>query len=63
MEETVVKMRCDALGLGVRMPFTQAERLLRIRDNGGWMLDDKGYEFNGERLVRARRKGGVPEAR
>lgn len=51
--ESVVKMRCKALGLVRKFPFAQAEALLRMPENGGWELDDKGYEFTEERrLVR-----------
>ena len=43
------------------MRFHEAETLLRMRNNGGWKLDDKGYEYDTEkrRLVRAGRPAGV----
>ena len=61
MGDTTVRMRCDVLGVVVDGPFAEAETLLRMRNNGGWTLDDEGYEYNTEkrRLVRAGRPAGV----
>ena len=62
MKETMVTVRCEALG-SVRMRFLEAETLLRMHNNGGWELDDKEYEYDREirRIVRKRRKKGVSE--
>lgn len=60
MKETLVTVRCAELG-SRKMRFLEAETLLRMRNNGGWELDDKEYEYDREirRIVRRRRKKGV----
>ena len=60
MTDTTVWMYSGSLGRR-EMRFHEAETLLRMRNNGGWKLDDKGYEYDTEkrRLVRAGRPAGV----
>ena len=59
VKKTSVILECDALG---RREFgvPHAERLLGMRNNGGWRLpDDSGYEYDTEHGIRRKRhKGG-----
>jgi len=61
MTDTTVWMRCEPLARREKMRFIEAETLLKMRNNGGWTLDDKDYEYDTEkrRLVRTRRPAGV----
>lgn len=46
-KKTAVSLSCKPLGI-VRRGFElgHAERLLAIRDNGGWTLDDERFEYS-----------------
>lgn len=64
---TIVKLSCVAIGVEQReFEVSHAERLLSIRNNGGWYLDDKEFKFDNGNIVRrhtekageARKAGG-----
>lgn len=50
---TMIPLKCDALGGVVRdFEYSHAERLLRMKDNGGWVLASNDYEFINGNIIR-----------
>lgn len=35
-----------------KFDIEHAERLLKLQNNGGWKLTDKGFKFNGKALTK-----------
>lgn len=45
-KKTMVALECPTLGATVEYEISHAERLLRMRNNGGWRLPEKStFEF------------------
>lgn len=63
-DETKVILKCDALGVESQaFTFSHAERLLAMRDNGGWELNDKQFTYSKEDGLRRRKnKKGAPKS-
>lgn len=53
MNAKTTTVTLEAHGVTREFEFAHAERILQMRDNGGWVLADKKYEFvnNALRLV------------
>lgn len=56
---TYVTLRCEALGER-QFEISQAERLLNMKPNGGWVLFDKQFEFK-DGIICRRNKGKAEE--
>lgn len=55
-EETMVMLRCDALGVESKaFAYSHAERLLSMPDNGGWELNDNNFQFTIEHGLERRK--------
>ncbi len=53
---TKVVLECEKLGLTKEFDVDHAERLLLMRNNGGWQLpSDSNFEFDKENGIRYRR--------
>ena len=46
MKDTLIKLESPT-GRQESFRVEHAERILRLSNNGGWRLADKGYKFNG----------------
>ncbi|MCM1077864.1 MAG: hypothetical protein NC344_06840 [Bacteroidales bacterium] len=53
---TRVTLRCNALGVTEEFEITHAERILNMRNNGGWVLEDSNYIFKNGALIRGYKK-------
>lgn len=51
-KETTITLKCDALGISKAFAFEHAERLLSMRDNGGWYLADDNFEIAEDGKIR-----------
>lgn len=54
-KKTLVTLKCEALGER-KFEITHAERLLSMRINGGWYLEDKDFELNENGTISRRSK-------
>ncbi len=53
---TKVVLECEKLGMKKEFDVDHAERLLLMRNNGGWQLSaDSNFEFDKENGIRYRR--------
>lgn len=53
---TKIALCCPAHGMRVELEASHAERLLRMRNNGGWQLpEDSRFEFDKEHGLRYKR--------
>lgn len=56
---THIELFCETLGIVRRFEPRHAERLLKMKDNGGWRLpDNSAYEITSDGTVRRRHKEG-----
>lgn len=46
------KVELSANGYKRLFGIEHAERILRMSNNGGWVLTDKSYKFNGKSIVK-----------
>lgn len=56
MRKTAIKLTCKALGWERDFAPDHAERLLALRNNGGWTLPDNSpYEYSRKHGIAAKR--------
>lgn len=53
---TKVALQCDALGVTQEFEITHAERLLRMQNNGGWVLPKESDYIFGNGAISKRNK-------
>lgn len=51
MKDTLIKLE-NPSGRQESFRVEHAERILRLSNNGGWRLADKGYKFNGLNITK-----------
>ena len=62
MKETRVELIARIGGVPRSFEFSHAERLLRMKNNGGWRLPpDSQYEFDGNEIKYRENKGRAEE--
>lgn len=55
-KSTLVLLECTTLNTNKEFEITHAERLLRMKNNGGWKLPENSqFEFDNEHGIRYRR--------
>lgn len=55
-KRTLVLLECTTLNTKREFEITHAERLLRMKNNGGWKLPENSqFEFNNDYGIRYRR--------
>lgn len=55
MKDTLIKLE-NPSGRQESFRVEHAERILRLSNNGGWRLADKGYKFNGLNISKVNKK-------